>query len=457
MTLRAVLVAGALALLRPACGLELARLTQDLGGHLTGGGRDADAQDGSDEQGIPWKELHPDWKSPDDWKPPERNAHAKDDGLRRPASLYEKQVRDEARNKCDPEGIALRTGSNSTIENGVIAYLVTRRSDLEQLRESLPRLRYHLLRSWAYPVKIFVVSDSLRQYDNDTFDNLTCKKDVYQLDTGVVVGWGRIRCPPDNAPNKEEVSKVALESLGPDYDWEVADFDLKFPEVLKTRPEWEQCDRKHMKCEGQRDVARTRFEGQNDCAAYVTTGYYHMNQFFTKVMYEHEALSKYRYYLRLDADFEFRATLPKDPFCMMAQTGRKFIWQTRRHSGSEGKCSEGLWEWFQKYQQDNALTPQDPIFWREGGAWVNYVGYAGMGDLEFFRSERVRKLAEAFNKDGRVYLNRWSDQTYYVLLFALFENHTAVGDLGFEWQYSWWCHKCKKQGKFDPITGLISK
>ncbi|CAK0814427.1 unnamed protein product [Prorocentrum cordatum] len=426
MALRAVLGAGALALLRPACGLELARSAQE---------------------GLPWYELHPGWGL-DDWKK-ELNLSDPPKVAFRKATTDERKAHDEAKRQCSIAGIASRRGSSRAMENGTIAYLVTRRSDLAQLSESLPRLRHHFLRFWPYPVKIFVVSDSLRQYDNDTFDNLTCKKDTYHHSDGTV-GWGRISCTPDNAPNKEEVRKVASESLGPDYDWEVAEFDLRVPEAVKVRPEWENCDRKHMGC-------GPRWENMNLCAAWpgIKPGYMHMNQFFTKVMYEQEALRKYKYYLRLDADFEFRETLKADPFCTMAQTGRKFIWQTRRHSGSPF-CTQGLWEWFQKYQQDNGLTPQDPHFWRESSAMVNYVGYAGMGDLDFFRSEPVRKLAEAFNNDGRVYLNRWSDQTYYVLLFALFENHSAVGDIGFEWPDASWCHKCQHHGKFDPITGKTS-
>ncbi|CAK0910530.1 unnamed protein product [Prorocentrum cordatum] len=192
----------------------------------------------------------------------------------------------------------------------------------------------------------------------------------------------------------------------------------------------------------------------NTCARAVSTSYKHMNQFFTKAMYEHESLQKYRYYLRMDADFEFQMGLNMDPFCLMAKTGRKFVWQTRRHV-RDLTCSEGLWEWFLKYQQDNGLTPQDTHIWGESASMINYVGYVGMGDLDFFRSERVRKLAAALNEDGRVYLNRWSDQTYYVLLLALFENHTAVGDLGFWWSEDLFCHKCRKPGRFDPFTGKV--
>jgi len=140
---------------------------------------------------------------------------------------------------------------------------------------------------------------------------------------------------------------------------------------------------------------------------------------------------------------------------MMAKTGRKFMWQTRREVGNI-QCSEGLWEWFQDYQQAMELTPKDTVFWDQLGAHVNYVGYVGMGDLDFFRSKPVRMLAEALNEDGRIYLNRWSDQTYYVLLFALFENHSAVGDIGFNWGDRW-CHKCYN-GDFhlNPLTGEVT-
>jgi hypothetical protein len=211
-------------------------------------------------------------------------------------------------------------------------------------------------------------------------------------------------------------------AVGKGYNWEVVPFNFEFPKVISDDPDWK--------------------NKTNSCAKAVSTSYKHMNQFFTKAMYELPALDKYRYYLRIDADFDFNEYPAEDPFCMMAKTGRKFMWQTRKAIGNK-QCSEGLWEWFEQYQLTHGLTPQDPLFFREHGARVNYVGYAGMGDLEFFRSEPVRNLAKAFNEDGRVYLSRWSDQTYYVLLLSLFEDHKAVGDIGFGWPESTWCHKCR--------------
>jgi len=322
-----------------------------------------------------------------------------------------------AEEKCS----ILVSGRGKALENGAIVYLVTRPMDLNRLKDSLPRLWYYLLRHWQYDVKVFVPGQSLRELDPESFGT---------------------------SPSIQHVNDTLAQYSGlpVDYNIEVVPFDLEFPKVLAdTNGEWKQ--------------------RMNGCAQAVSeagsVSYMHMNQFFTKVMYEHPSLDKYRYYLRIDADFNFRAgsdgtSIQADPFCVMARSGRKFMWQTRREV-MDKKCTEGLWEWFQQYQQAHGLTAGDDLFFSELGARVNYVGYVGMGDLDFFRSKPVRSLARALNEDGRVYLNRWSDQTYYVLLLALFENHSAVGDLGFAWPKSDWCHKCKIGGRFDYLTGTIHK
>jgi len=306
------------------------------------------------------------------------------------------------------EQCALSSDGKPSLENGVITYLVTRPFDLIRLKESAPRLRYYFLRHWQYPVKIFIPGEELRKYD-----------------------WLSYM----DSPTHQEVKVVMRDFGGKGYHWEIVPFDLKFPKVISRDDAW---------------TIR-----QNSCAKAVSTSYKHMNQFFTKAMYEHPALDKYRYYLRIDADFNFQANLTEDPFCMMAKTGRKFMWQTRKEI-MDPACSEGLWEWFSDYQKSHGLVPHDDLFWRPEGARVNYVGYIGMGDLDFFRSEQVHKLAEALNEDGRIYLNRWSDQTYYPLLFALFENHTAVGDIGFNFTEGSWVHKGYIPPKvFDPETGTV--
>jgi len=373
--------------------------------------RDADEDDAFDTwyfekhaediSGNPADEIK---KNSTDWQWGKNHNVTKDDPTWRRPSKEELSTNDWAKSQC---AIPKKGKPSHPLENGVITYLVTRPSDLRRLSESLPRLRYYFLQHWPYPVKVFVASDQLRQYDNESFGN---------------------------SPGRYTVTKMVWELLGNDLEWQVTDFDVKFPKVIANDPAWK--------------------EKRNTCARAVSTSYKHMNQFFTMAMYDHPSLKDYQYYMRVDADFNFEAPMQADPFCMMRKSGRKFTWQTRKKT-ADGFCSDGLWEWFQKYQQDHGLVPQDPRLWRESGAMVNYVGYVGMGDLDFFRSNAVRTLARALNADGRVYLNRWSDQTYYVLLFALFANHSAVGDLGFAWKQSEWCHKCKISGTFDGTTGKI--
>jgi hypothetical protein len=399
MAIMNVLLAGATALtqIRSAFGLG-ARLSQSLepssglpftSDELLAAGKDADALDDFDTWYFEQAEKRSMLFKTGSGHP----AHVSAEEKLRVAAASQQCSRDRA----------------STLESGVITYLVTRESDLDRLGESLPRLRYFFLRHWAYDVKVFIPDDALREYDAYSFED---------------------------SPNQTAVEEVLRKHLGEGYNWEVAPFDLKFPKVISDDANWTQ--------------------KLNVCAKAVSTSYKHMNQFFTKVMYEHPALDKYRYYLRIDADFAFMAELENDPFCMMAKTGRKFMWQTRKQIWVK-ECSHGLWDWFQEYQQTHGLTPQDPAIWNEHLAEQVYVGYAGMGDLDFFRSEPVRKLAEAFNEDGRVYLNRWSDQTYYPLVFALLEPHSSVGDNGFDWgpsgAYGRWCHKCTVDLPFNTVTG----
>jgi len=410
MTTSAMLMcAAALGMGRSALGLGVrsapppqrrSRLSAD---ELMAGGKDADEEDDFDtwyfeQTGLVYDDVDEDTApSNPSWHKP---------------SPEEASAVSSAKEQC-----ALSSGGKPSLENGVITYLVTRPFDLIRLKESAPRLRYYFLRHWQYPVKIFIPGEELRKYD-----------------------WLSYM----DSPTHQEVKAVMRDFGGKGYHWEIVPFDLKFPKVISRDDAW---------------TIR-----QNSCAKAVSTSYKHMNQFFTKVMYEHPALKKYRYYMRIDADFNFKAaadgkSIQADPFCLMAKSKRKFLWQTRREV-KDFRCTEGLWQWFHEYQQAQGLTPQDPSLFNELGARVNYVGYVGMGDLDFFRSEPVRKLAEALNQDGRVYLNRWSDQTYYVLLFALFEDHKAVGDMGFNWgapDGGKWCHKCYTGGDqhFDPLTGKV--
>ncbi|CAK0844886.1 unnamed protein product [Prorocentrum cordatum] len=75
------------------------------------------------------------------------------------------------------------------LENGVIVYLVTRQSDLNMCCDGLSRLRYFILKHWAYDVKVFVPSKELREYDLSSFAS---------------------------SPSRERVMKVAQEVLGND-------------------------------------------------------------------------------------------------------------------------------------------------------------------------------------------------------------------------------------------------
>jgi len=281
------------------------------------------------------------------------------------------------------------------LENAVVVYLVTRTGDVEWLvQRAMARVYKYFLERWQYPVVVFVPSERMRKWDPQSYFESPSKSEMERHLRHVGMPEG---------------VKITVE-----------EFDLELPKGLPKN--WR--------------------EQMNGCASRVSTAYKHMNQFFTKGLYEHPALNKYRYYMRLDADIMFTKNMAHDPFCMIKETGRKFMYEIRHHVGDK-TCSEGMLDWFQQYANNNSIMYADGKIWNHRPDEGTYIGYIGVGDLNWFRSEKVMKLARAFNDDGRVYLNRWSDQTYYVLLLALFEPHSAVGDIGINWPYDSFCHKCK--------------
>jgi hypothetical protein len=63
--------------------------------------------------------------------------------------------------------------------------------------------------------------------------------------------------------------------------------------------------------------------------------------------------------------------------------------------------------WFQAHAELHELKPSNPELWNREAAETIYYGYIGIGNMELFKSAAARRLAHAFNADGRVYLNRW--------------------------------------------------
>lgn len=288
--------------------------------------------------------------------------------------------------------------SQRAYSDGAIVYLATRAEDADALVKTVvPALWQHWLQRMRHPLVVFVPSPSLRRYDPRSFGLAANATDLRQR---LLAGTG----------------------LPQDYPLTVAEFDLRAPEKLHFTPSWQ---------------SPTKWYN----------GYLHMNTFFTKVMFEAPALVPHRYYMRLDTDTKFTGDVGADPFCVMREMGKKFMWQDRRYE--KYAYSDGMGAWMQSYAKSHRLTPKNPEVWLEGQpqdeplktldlSWI-YKGYVGMGDLEFFRSPQVQALAQAFNEDGGIYLHRWSDQTYYVQALALFEPASVVADLPLDLPL---CHKC---------------
>lgn len=283
--------------------------------------------------------------------------------------------------------------AGTPLEPGVITFLATRDSDAFRLEHIvLPLLRKNLLIRRPYPIIVFMPSSSAL---------------IAKLDFAMSLGV------------RTKLQESLLRVVGQTYDLKVVEFSHNVTDAIHLNSLW---------------VSPTGWH----------TGYLYMNQFFTRDMFEQHALDAYRFFMRLDTDVRIMEMAKEDPFCMIRETGKRFLFHYAARVFECCNWNEGMAEWFANYSKAEKLKPQDPSLWASMGtddpkSKVVYKGYASLGDLNFFKSEQVRKLANAFNEDGRVYTKRWSDYSYLVQALALFEKHDAVGDLGFRMEL---CHHC---------------
>ena len=284
------------------------------------------------------------------------------------------------------------TASPAEGTDGVVVFMATDVHYIERMNKNLVIQRIY--RAWLekrrHPIIIFAMQFGPPKYSTSKYV---------------------VRAP---FPGGEKTFEPLLRQVPEGYPISVEWFNVSYPKVIKAMgPQWIY---KRNQC------SRRRRGG---------TAYYHMNQFFTLGMYTHPALRKYRYYARVDSDDYFRKRLSFDPFSVMARDGLSFmcpretpIEQAKMQHIVES-CSEGLFDFVEEYRKRHQIQARSGK-WGQDRATTSYDGCLGFGDLAFFRSPEYLELARSLNEDGRVYLNRWSDQNIYVLALDLFKEASAV-------------------------------
>ena len=173
--------------------------------------------------------------------------------------------------------------------------------------------------------------------------------------------------------------------------------------------------------------------------------YHHMCRFNSGFFYDHPALSKYRYYWRVEPDVSFTCRIPYDPFAFMAREGKKYgytiaLYEVGKLIPSLFRATSGFAAaWSKIHTRRNGLwsAMHDPSWapWpirrfllsrlahrnAVGDAWnlCHFWSNFEVADLDFFRGAEYREYFAHLDALGGFYHERWGDAPVHSLAAAL--------------------------------------
>jgi len=154
-----------------------------------------------------------------------------------------------------------------------------------------------------------------------------------------------------------------------------------------------------------------------------------MCRFFSGFFFDHELMSKYKWYWRVEPNVDFLCDLTYDPFVTMAQSRKRYGWAvvfkefgitvpslfeiTSGHRESHGLESKGLWEYFLAPSWAPWLLRKFFISlfknrdsngdgWNYCHWWSNFE----IADMDWFRSKEYRDYFRTLDKQGGFYFER---------------------------------------------------
>jgi len=178
-------------------------------------------------------------------------------------------------------------------------------------------------------------------------------------------------------------------------------------------------------------------------------GYRHMCRFFGGLVFNHPALSEYRYCWRLDSDSFILSTVTVDPFEHMRNNNFKYAFIDRLDRDEAFACV-GIWEATQKYMQDNKdilghIVPS----WNMEVYYTNFEIY----DMDFFRGEKYQSYFNYLDSTGNIYYRRWGDHCIRYLGLSMFANPSDIWCVkDFAYQHGSWIGNPSKLNPYSIPT-----
>ena len=159
--------------------------------------------------------------------------------------------------------------------------------------------------------------------------------------------------------------------------------------------------------------------------------------------YDHQALTPYKYFWRVEPDISYFCDITYDPFVHMRRKGKKYgyniaLWEI-------GKTSPSLFRKVADYKAANFIATTGiwramvdaswlpfPLRWLaarvlphrdvDGDAWnfCHFWSNFEIADLDFFRSKEYRDFFDYLDRDGGFYFERWGDAPVHSFAAGLF-------------------------------------
>lgn len=160
-------------------------------------------------------------------------------------------------------------------------------------------------------------------------------------------------------------------------------------------------------------------------------GYRHMCRFFGGLVFDHHAMSKYRWYWRLDSDSFILSKVTRDPFEEMERKGYCHGHIEAAEKDSPWAC-EGFWESTQEFMEANKdLLVNHVPSWDYSVYNTNFE----LLDMEFFRSQRFRDYFKHIDATNNIYYRRWGDHCIHYLALMMFAKPETI------WGVDYFCYQ----------------
>ncbi|KAI8997406.1 nucleotide-diphospho-sugar transferase [Pilobolus umbonatus] len=168
--------------------------------------------------------------------------------------------------------------------------------------------------------------------------------------------------------------------------------------------------------------------------------YRHMCRFESGFFYRHPLMMDFDYYWRVEPGVEFSCDIDYDPFLFMKDNGKKYGWTI---SLLEFKSTiPTLWDTVKSFIREypqmipeqnlmDFISDFSGIDYNLCHFWSNFE----IGDLNFFRSPEYTAYFDYLDKAGGFFYERWGDAPVHSIAVSLFLNKSQVhffDDIGYK-------------------------